>query len=149
MQGKSRFFLAAFITWLAGFVDAIGFLSLGHIYTANMSGNSVELGIQFASQNWPEVIRRFWPVVTYVIGLVFCRILVQFGARQHIRSIASIAWFSEIALLIPACLSPNDPGAQSSLSFAFVGLLASAMGIQNATLTHFSSVTPNTGFVTG
>src|SRR5581483_11572771 len=35
------------------------------------------------------------------------------------------------------------------LSFGCVGLLALAMGIQNATLTHFSSLTLNTGFVTG
>lgn len=149
MQVKTRFFLAAFITWLAGFVDAIGFISLTHIYTANMSGNSVALGIQLASQNWPEVIRRFWPVATYVMGLVFCRILIEFAARERIRSIASLAWIAEIACLTPVCLSPIDPRAQSSLWFIFVALLALAMGIQNATLTHFSGVTLNTGFVTG
>ncbi|MBV9760400.1 MAG: DUF1275 family protein [Acidobacteriaceae bacterium] len=38
------------ITWLAGYVDAVGFLSLSHIYTANMSGNSVAVGIQLASR---------------------------------------------------------------------------------------------------
>lgn len=149
MQDKSRFFLAAFITWLAGFVDAIGFISLSDIYTANMSGNSVALGIQLASRNWPEAIRRFWPVVTYVLGLLFCRILLEVGARERIRSIASFAWLAEIALLTPVCLAPSHSAAQSSLWFAYVGLLAFAMGIQNATLTHFSGLTLNTGFVTG
>jgi uncharacterized membrane protein YoaK (UPF0700 family) len=148
MQVKSRFFLAAFITWLAGFVDAVGFISLSHIYTANMSGNSVALGIQLASRNWPEVTRRFWPVVSYVMGLLFCRILIEFGARERIRSIASFAWLAEVALLSPVCLA-IEPGAGSNLWFAFVGLLSFAMGIQNATLTHFSGVTLNTGFVTG
>ncbi|HTU47030.1 MAG TPA: YoaK family protein [Bryobacteraceae bacterium] len=149
MQVKTRFFLAAFITWLAGFVDAIGFISLSDIYTANMSGNSVAVGIQLASQNWPAVIHRFWPVVTYVLGLLFCRILIEFGARERIRSIGSLAWIAEIACLTPVCVSPIEPGPQSSLWFLFVGLLAFAMGIQNATLTHFSGVTLNTGFVTG
>jgi uncharacterized membrane protein YoaK (UPF0700 family) len=149
MQDKTSFFLAAFLTWLAGFVDAIGFISLGHIYTANMSGNSVSLGVQGAAQNWPEVIRRFWPVATYVAGLLYCRLLIEFGARQRIRWIASYAWLSEIALLAPVGLWPSNPGGQSPTAFGFVGLLAVAMGIQNATLTHFGSVKLNTGFVTG
>ncbi len=148
MQHKTPFFLAAFLTWIAGFVDAVGFMALGHIYTANMSGNSVAIGVQSIAQNWPEVTWRVWPVVSYVIGLLFCRLLIEFGARQRIQSIASITWSCEILLLIPACAF-GGPGVPSGLSFAYVGLLAISMGIQNATLTHFSSLTLNTGFVTG
>jgi uncharacterized membrane protein YoaK (UPF0700 family) len=149
MQVKSQFFLAAFLTWLAGYVDAIGFISLSHIYTANMSGNSVALGIQIASQNWLEAIRRLWPVTTYVPGILFCRLLLEFAARERIRSIASFTWLAEIAVLTPVCWSATQPGAGSGLWFTWVGLLAFAMGVQNATLTHFSGVTLNTGFVTG
>jgi uncharacterized membrane protein YoaK (UPF0700 family) len=149
MQVKSQFFLAAFLTWLAGYVDAIGFISLSHIYTANMSGNSVALGIQAASQNWLEAMRRLWPVITYLIGILFCRLLLEFGARERIRSIGSLAWLAEIAVLSPVCFSATQPGSDSSLWFAFVGLLAFAMGAQNATLTHFSGISLNTGFVTG
>jgi uncharacterized membrane protein YoaK (UPF0700 family) len=149
MQLKSRFFLAGFITWLAGLVDAIGFISLEHIYTANMSGNSVALGIQLASQNWPQAIFRFWPVVTYFVGVLCCRILIEFGARQRVQRIAALAWLGEIALLLPVCFSPVQPHANSRLWFVLVALLCLAMGTQNATLTHFGGVTLNTGFVTG
>lgn len=147
---KSPLATAAFLTWIAGFVDAIGFVSLGQIYTANMSGNSVSIGIQWASQNWPETIRRIWPVVAYVIGLLFGRILIAVGARERIRSIASIAFLFEIAALLPPFFS-HVTGTQPvfGITFAYVGLLALAMGIQNAALTHFSSLTLNTGFVTG
>lgn len=140
---KLPFVLAAFLTWIAGFVDAVGYLSLRKIYTANMSGNSVAVGIEWASRNWPELAWRLWPVVTYVAGLLFCRILLEIGARERIRSIASIAFLFEIALLVPALLA-HLPGASVG-----VALLAAAMGIQNGALTHFSSLTVHTGFVTG
>lgn len=150
MQDQTPFFLAGFLTWIAGFVDAVGFLALGHIYTANMSGNSVSLGIQITSQNWPETIRRLLPVVGYVMGLLCSRLLIEFGARQRIRSIASIPWLCEILLLLPAAaLNFGGAAIPPELSFAYIGLIAIAMGIQNATLTHFSSLTLNTGFVTG
>ncbi len=142
--------IAAFLTWTAGFVDAVGFVSLKNIYTANMSGNSIAIGIQSLSQNWPETIRRAWPVLAYVIGLLFCRILIEFGARERIRSIASIAFLIEIALLAPPFTAHAPAGASASgVTFAYIGLLAVAMGIQNGAVTHFSSMTLHTGFVTG
>jgi len=140
---KLPLLLAAFLTWIAGFVDAVGYISLRKIYTANMSGNSVAVGIEWASRNWPELAWRLWPVVTYVAGLLFCRILLEIGARERIRSIASITLAFEIALLLPVVLA-HLPAASLA-----VGLLAVAMGIQNGTLTHFSSLTLHTGFVTG
>ena len=140
--------IAALLTWAAGFVDAVGFLSLGHIYTANMSGNSVAVGIQWVSQNWPEMVRRIWPVSGYVVGLLFCRILIQIAARARIKSVASIAFLIEIAMLAPVLLG-SAVAAASGMAFLYVGLLAIAMGIQNAALTHFSSLTVHTGFVTG
>lgn len=140
--------IAAFLTWNAGFVDAVGFVSLGHIYTANMSGNSIAVGIQSASQDWPETIRRFWPVLLYVVGLLFCRLLIEFGARERIRSIAAVSFLCEIVLLLPVFLSPVA-SPPTLLAFGFVALLAAAMGVQNAAVTHFSTITLHTGFVTG
>lgn len=144
------FAVAAALTWIAGFVDAVGFISLGRIYTANMSGNSVAIGIQWASQNWMETIRRAWPVAAYVAGLLLCRILIEFGARERIRSIASIAFLLEIALLAPAFFANlQGVSSDSPVVFGYIALLGVAMGIQNGALTHFSSLTIHTGFVTG
>ncbi len=142
--------LAAFLTWIAGFVDAVGYISLGHIYTANMSGNTVAIGIHAVSREWAEMLWRIWPVVTYFGGLLFCRLLITYGARRRIRRIATPALLFEVGLLLPVCLiqgSIKHPTAE--LSFVYVGLLAVAMGIQNAALTHFSTLTVHTGFVTG
>lgn len=147
MTDNLPLFVAAALTWIAGFVDAVGFVSLGGIYTANMSGNSVAIGIRSAAQAWPQMLQRFWPVAAYVAGLVLCRILIEIGARERIRAIASLAFVAEIALLAPACLATSQHAAASS--YLYIALLALAMGAQNAALTRFSSLTLHTGFVTG
>ncbi len=150
MRNKTQLGVAGFLTGIAGFVDAVGFISLTHIYTANMSGNSVAIGIEAFAHNWSETLRRLCPVIAYVIGLLFCRLLIEFGARERIRRIASVAFLFEIGFLIPVCAA-NERGAGNALGPAFVytALLAIAMGVQNAALTHFSSLTVHTGFVTG
>lgn len=147
MQGKLALLLAAFLTWMAGFVDAVGYLSLGRIYTANMSGNSVAIGIHAVSGEWFEALRRLLPVAAYFAGLLYCRLLIAYGAMRHIRRIATLTLLCEVALLLPVCL--NSTPAAVALSWTFIGLLAGAMGLQNATLTHFSNLTVHTGFVTG
>lgn len=150
MRGQTPLLIAALLTWVAGYVDAAGFISLGRIYTANMSGNSVAIGIQISGLSWFEMFRRLWPVLMYVLGLLICRILLEAGTRQRVRSIASVAFAFEIAFLVPVCIAGAMPhGAAPNRQFAFVALLALAMGAQNGALTRFSSLTLHTGFVTG
>lgn len=141
--------VSVLLTWIAGFVDAVGFIALGHIYTANMSGNSIALGIQSFHHNWPEALIRFWPVITYVAGLLLCRVLLEFGARRNIRRIATVTLALEILLLALVCFARPQATAITLPAAASIGILALAMGIQNGTLTHFSFITVHTGFVTG
>ena len=51
MRSRAQIYIAGFLTWIAGFVDAVGFLALVQIYTANMSGNSVAIGIRLWNQD--------------------------------------------------------------------------------------------------
>ncbi len=148
-QADVSLLVGAVLTWTAGFVDAVGFLRVGHIYTANMSGNSVALGIGVAQLQVYEAFRRFWPVLFYVAGIFVCRLLIEIGARNSFTRIASIAFAMEIALLVPASFPAFQTSTGGLLPFELVALLALAMGVQNGALTHFSSLTLHTGFVTG
>lgn len=149
-MSKAAFVLISILlTWIAGFVDAVGFIALGHIYTANMSGNSIAVGIQAFARNWPEMLIRLWPVAAYVAGLLLCRLLLEFGARERVRRIATFTLALEILLLVLVTLGRAQRSATSVPAAAEIGLLALAMGIQNGTLTHFSLFTVHTGFVTG
>lgn len=151
MRSRGEIYIAGFLTCLSGFVDAIGFLALVQIYTANMSGNSVALGVQLWNRNWPEAARRACPIFIYVIGLMYGRIWLEIAGRLHIRSAAAFAFSIEMIVLVPAAFSHSlhHHQAYSPAAFIAIALLAFAMGLQNATLTHFSSLTLHTGFVTG
>lgn len=148
-QDSLSLLVGAILTWTAGFVDAVGFLRVGHIYTANMSGNSVALGIGVAQLQAYEASRRFWPILVYVAGIFACRLLIEIGARNSFTRIASVAFGMEIALLLPASVPAFQTSTGGLLPFELVALLALAMGVQNGALTHFSSLTLHTGFVTG
>lgn len=148
MPDKTAHFPVVLLAVVAGFVDAVGFITLGHIYTANMSGNSVALGIEIASRHWPETLGRLWPVLAYLSGTLFCRLLIEVGAKYRFRAIVSLTSSCEIGLLLPVCI--ENPAADSGyVQILYVGLLASAVGIQNAAVTKVQSVPVHTGFVTG
>jgi uncharacterized membrane protein YoaK (UPF0700 family) len=132
--------ITAFVlTWIAGFVDAVGFLRYGQVYTANMSGNSVALGINDVS-NSALAFRHGWPIVFFFVGLLTGRLFLQVGFRRQIRSVASVVFALEIGLAVAAVESGQ---------WTAVAALALAMGLQNAAFTRFGSVQVHTGFVTG
>jgi len=54
-----------------------------------------------------------------------------------------------LLLILTISLGSATPSAIPGRQYLAIALLASAMGIQNSTLTHFSSLTLHTGFVTG
>ncbi len=148
--GLAQLAIAAFLTWIAGFVDAVGFLSFARIYTANMSGNTVALGISLYQLEPGTALIRLWPILLYVFGLVLGRSLIEIGARLGTRRIASVAFACEVLLLGIASLLRTTPAhSMNAWQYLAIALLATAMGIQNSTLTRFSSVTLHTGFVTG
>lgn len=146
--GILKFAVAVFLTWIAGFVDAVGYLTFARVYTANMSGNSVALGIALGSHQWMSSFFRLWPILLYVIGLFLGRLLVAIGVERGTRRVACVGFGCEVALLGVASLLSGPP-YNLSWQYLPVALLAAAMGIQSAILTQFSSLTLYTGFVTG
>ncbi len=148
-MGFTQLLVAILLTGVSGFVDALGFLTFARIYTANMSGNSVAFGIALSSHEWHDALFHFWPVFVYVIGLIFGRSLIEVGIRTRLRRIAAIAFSIEILLLSPVAFATAPDARVTGWSYTAIALLAAAMGIQNAALTRFSTLTLHTGFVTG
>jgi uncharacterized membrane protein YoaK (UPF0700 family) len=143
MKRPVIFAVAILLTWIAGFVDAAGYLTFARIYTANMSGNSIALGIAVSDHNWPMAVFRFWPILLYVCGLIFGRSLIEIGVNRRMQRVASAAFACEVFLLVVVMWVPQ------SWQYLPIALLAMSMGIQNSALTQFSSLTLHSGFVTG
>jgi uncharacterized membrane protein YoaK (UPF0700 family) len=152
---RGKFGVALALTVVGGFVDAVGYIALFEVFTANMSGNSVHVGMYLGQRNWVELLRPLCAIVSYVAGMAITRIAVGMAGRVGLRRIASFTLAAEAVLLAffahatPAMHLGQIVDQHSPAYFALVALLACAMGIQTATLTHIGALTIYTTFVTG
>jgi len=48
--------LAFAMTWAAGFVDLVGYISLYGLYTTHMTGNTVAMARHIAGMQWSGVV---------------------------------------------------------------------------------------------
>ena len=76
------------LTFVAGLVDALSYLALGHVFVANVTGNIVFLGFAFAHAQgfvwWTSALT----LATFMIGaFIGGRIIHYFGANR-----ARICW---------------------------------------------------------
>jgi uncharacterized membrane protein YoaK (UPF0700 family) len=147
--------IALCLTSIGGFVDTVGYIALFQIFTANMSGNSIHIGMYLADLDWLGFLRPACAVVAYVSAMIVTRVAVQIAGRKGVRSIASVTLAVEAVLLLmfararPAMHLGQVIDLHSPGYFALVALLAFAMGVQTATLTHIGPLTVYTTFVTG
>lgn len=147
--------MALAVTWAAGFVDTLGFLTLSHILAANMSGNTVRVGIHSAHLQWAEVFRRGWPVLMFIAGLILSAAVLEWAARRHFRSATAITLGMEAALLgtFIHFAAPHMINGSLQADYAtfnlLVALLALAMGLQNASVTRIGALSFKTTHVTG
>lgn len=152
---RGKVAIALCLTIVGGFADAVGYIALFQVFTANMSGNSVYVGMYLGRGNWAELLRPFCAIVSYFVGMALTRIAVGIAGRVGLRRIASVTLAVEALLLAlfahatPAMHLGQIVDQQSASYFVLVALLAFAMGVQTATLTHIGALTIYTTFVTG
>ena len=143
------------LTGIGGFVDAVGYIALFQVFTANMSGNSVHVGMYLGNLDLRELARPACAIVAFVVGMTLTRIAMTVAARRKFRRIATFTLAVEALLLVlfaratPAMNLGQIVDLHSAAYFALVALLAFAMGVQTATLTHIGGMTVYTTFVTG
>ncbi|HZZ92403.1 MAG TPA: YoaK family protein [Usitatibacter sp.] len=122
------------LTATTGLVDAVSYLALGHVFTANMTGNVVFLGFALGGVSQLSIPLSLTALLAFVAGAVA-------GGGMAARIGAKKAWtggaFLSEALLL-ACAAAAawglraDSGAESYRLYAIVALMAAAMGIRNA-----------------
>ena len=124
------------MTAVTGLVDAVSFLSFGHVFTANMTGNIVLLA--FASTSVPQVslARSITALLGFLAGAaVGGRIMAGASALVQLRTASSV-FALEIVFLVGATLASLGYSGVSSPSFlrlyAMIAFTAIAMGMRNA-----------------
>ena len=126
------------LTGVTGLVDAVSFLGLGHVFTANMTGNVVLLGFAVAGAPGLSIARSSTSLVAFLVGAALGgRLGVAMATASRRRWLFTVA-ASEAALLIAAALVSIgfDIGAATPPSrlYAVIVLTALAMGLRNATV---------------
>jgi len=124
-------------TTTTGLIDAISFLALGKVFTANMTGNVVFLAFAVAGAPGLSVTRSLTALVSFLIGAVIGgRIATHLSGLVRPNWI-SIALITESALLLVATLVAinfGDSSASVFRSYPIIVLTGCAMGIRNATV---------------
>ncbi len=120
------------LTAVCGLIDAASFLALGGVFAEIMTGNIMFLAFQIGQGGGWEVVPRFLvPLAAFSLGAVGCGFLLmspRFGARRR-HAFVVVAALVAAATLLAFMWSPQQ---QSSEAMLIVGILAFAMGMQNA-----------------
>src|SRR4029077_13907270 len=124
------------MTAVTGLVDAVSYLSLGRIFTANMTGNVVILAFATARVPGLSVRRSGTALVLFLAGAILGgRIMSLASADSQIR-FATLAFALETAFLLASTLCAigyrGDLLEDSFQPFALIAFTALAMGTRNA-----------------
>jgi len=122
------------LTFSTGIVDAVSYLGLGRVFTANMTGNVVLLGFGIAGAGGLPVVSPIVSLAAFIVGSGIGGALARRMGDRHPRHV-SYALGLEATLLAGAAVlaAATDPHPATFAADAMIALMAAAMGIRNAT----------------
>ena len=126
---------ATILTLIAGIADAVGYITMGGVFAANMTGNTVLAGIAAAQRNYTDAWHHLAPLLAFFLGAMLSRLLLRLSHRP------TAGLLVEAALLAVVGFLPISPEPA-------VLILAVAMGVQASAITHFSGNAVSTVVVT-
>ncbi len=126
----------AALTVVSGFVDAVSFLGLGHVFTANMTGNVALIGFAAAGAPGFSVTASLCALGFFLGGAVAGgRIVQKVASPRRLLLVAMVieAGCTSAAAIVAGAVATIGSGWPR---FTVIALLAAAMGIRNAAVRH-------------
>lgn len=122
------------LTVVSGLIDAVSYLGLGHVFTANMTGNVVVLGFAAAGAPGFSVPHTATSLVFFLLGAVAGgRVARRLGEGPR-RTWTRLTLAAETVLVgASAVVAFAAPHAAATL-YTVIALTAAAMGLRNATV---------------
>lgn len=131
--------LAASLSALAGYVDAIGFIKLGGFFVSFMSGNSTRLGVGLAQAS-PQAAVAAMLIGCFLVGVVAGSLAGHFaGPRRP----------PVVLLLVAALLAAAATLGGLGVDRPALALMAAAMGAENAVFAANGEVRIGLTYMTG
>ena len=123
------------LTFTTGLVDAASYLGLGHVFTANMTGNIVLLGFGIAGSGGLPVLAPLVSLGAFLVGAGAGGVMAARMAKQdpgHLARALAIEVSAIGAAVVVALAIDVQPNRVSG--DLVIALLALAMGVRNATV---------------
>ncbi|MFI9253194.1 YoaK family protein [Streptomyces sp. NPDC053069] len=122
------------LTAVSGLIDAVGYLGLGRVFTANMTGNVVVLGFAAAGAPGFSVPHTATSLACFLLGAVAGGRVTAHAAAGSRRRWTRLTLASEAVLVgASAAVAFVWPGTTGT-RYALIALTAFAMGLRNATV---------------
>lgn len=141
MTPTSKLSLGLLLTACAGFIDAVGFIELGGLYTSFMSGNTTQLGAALAEAAPSLILLPASLIAMFFAGAFLGSLAATLGDRWGPSATLGVVVIA-IAVSIALSLSGFSSG-QAMVVLAF------AAGSQNAVLRSNGAARLGATFVTG
>ncbi len=123
------------LTFSTGTVDAVSYLGLGHVFTANMTGNVVLLAFGLAGAGHLPVLAPIVSMLAFAVGAGAGGVLGRRLGAHHPADFTVALMIEAIMLAAAAILvsiASIHPG--SAAADVTIALMAAGMGIRNATV---------------
>jgi uncharacterized membrane protein YoaK (UPF0700 family) len=127
------------LSTVCGIVEAIGYMDVGHIYPAIMTGNTVQLGWTLAQSDWTHFLSIGYAIASFFLGCMIASLL-----RRHLRR-TPVELALMALLLLLAGLVRQHPALRVPVELP---LLALALSMQGETIASFGGVSLQTLVVT-
>jgi len=123
------------LTFTTGLIDAASYLGIGHVFTANMTGNIVLLGFGIAGAGGLPVLAPMVSLAAFLVGAGAGGVLASRLSAHHPRHVAS-ALAIETALVAAAAVlcAAIDIHPNTVSGDVVIALLALGMGVRNTTV---------------
>lgn len=138
--GRRGVMLAATLSALAGYVDAVGFMTLGGFFVSFMSGNLTRLGVGLAMDEWLQAGVAGGLIGLFVIGVILGATVARRVGEERRSVVLAV---EALLLLIGAGLctvGQTGPGMVA---------VVMAMGVENAVFQRQGDVGVGLTYMTG
>lgn len=147
-EEKSNIILGFFLSFVAGAMNAGGFLALS-FYTSHVTGLLSSIPDQFILNNMDMVKNGIYGLICFFCGAVFSTILVNYGKVKNLHSEYAIPLVFESFLILWFGFSGAFLNEHDTFIPVTVMLLCFIMGLQNALISKISNSIIRTTHMTG
>lgn len=150
-QLRVRDALLIALTAVGGYIDAVSYGALGHVFVANVTGSTVLLGFNVAQGHALFALRAYAALAGFLLGVTLGALIDSQRVNDHIwpRSV-TMALLVEVATftVFAAIGLAYGSGRQHGPVYILLALAGLAMGIQSVAIRSLGVVDVTTTYIT-